>query len=414
MIVKIHNYIKNSSNKKIIENMFSLGGLKGATMLLPLLIIPHLIKSIGLELLGLLALAASVTAYLHTLINYGFAYTATREVAQNKLDKVKNTETLYNVVYCQLILIGLSFTILLFLSLSIPFVQNNLPLLLISLAHVSMVALSPSWFFQGVEDMKKIAGGEIVGKFFSFLMILFFIKEPNDLLLVPFLYLIGQILSLYVYGLFIRKYVNLSRVTKFDFGAIRSRLVNGWSMFVNILMPNFYNNYSYLAVGYFSNLSAVAAYDIVRRVMNVSEQLMGIVSKVYYPVLTNNFHRFNRFLKVIFLIAILACLLQFIFSYIGVNYIKRLDLNIDTRLLYLQSIAPVIFAFELAYGINYLGVNNQDRILMNITLVTSVIGFILVSILTYKFAAMGALIGVLLTILIKAIVCYKLSKNMQM
>lgn len=411
MIDKINNYIKYSSNRKIIENIFSLGGLKGATMLLPLIIIPHLIQSIGLELVGLLALVVSVTAYLQTLINYGFAYTATREVSRNKLDKNKNTTTFYNVIYCQLILTALSFLILIFLSLLIPFISNNLTLLLLSLAHVSIVALSPSWFFQGVEDMKKIAGGEITGKIFSFLMILLLVKNPSDIVLVPMLYLIGQILSLYIYGFFIKKYIYLSDLPKFKFSTVTKRLSDGWSMFVNILMPNFYNNYSYLAVGYFSSLSAVAAYDIVRRVMNISEQLMGIISKVYYPVLANNFQKFNKFLKVIFSVAILAFVLQLIFSFIGIIYLDKSTINIDTRLLYIQSIAPMIFAFDLAYGINYLGVNNQDRILRNITIYSSIIGFLLVSVLTYKFDALGALIGVLLTKLIKSVVCYLASKK---
>jgi O-antigen/teichoic acid export membrane protein len=176
-------------------------------------------------------------------------------------------------------------------------------------------------------------------------------------------------------------------------------------------MPNFYNNYSYLAIGYFSNLSAVAAYDIVRRIMNISEQTIGIISKVYYPVLSSNFHRFNKFLKVIFSIALIVFLMQIIFSFIGAMFLANTSLNIDTRLLYIQSFAPLILAFELAYGINFLGVNNQDRLLKNITILSSVIGFILVSVLTFKFAALGALIGVLLTILIKAIISYKMSNK---
>ncbi|MCG5366213.1 flippase, partial [Acinetobacter baumannii] len=49
-------------------------------MILPLLIIPHLMKAIGLELIGLLAIATAISAYLNTLIDYGFAYTGTREV----------------------------------------------------------------------------------------------------------------------------------------------------------------------------------------------------------------------------------------------------------------------------------------------------------------------------------------------
>lgn len=414
MISRILSYVKNPSNKRLIENIFSLGGLKAATVLLPLIIIPHLIKTIGMELVGLLAIVGSISAYLRTLIDYGFVYTGTREVSRNNLNKEKNTYSFYIITYCKVALILISFIIILGLSLFINFIHDNLTLLLISLAHVSIASLSPEWFFQGVEDMKKIAGGEIAGKTLSFFLIIFFVKDEKDILLVPGLYLLGQLLSLAVYSIFLKKYIFLTHLPTFNVHDVKSRLIDGWSMFINILLPNFYNNYSYLAVGYFSNLSAVAAYDIIRKIMNISEQAMGILSKVYYPSLASNFKKFPTFLRVIFLAATLLTILQLILSIIGTYLLKDSSIVIEPKLLYLQAIAPLIFAGNLAYGINSLGVNNKDRQLRNITLATSFIGFILVSLLTYYFAAFGALSGVLLTMLIKAVICYKTSKSLNL
>ncbi|PNK60503.1 oligosaccharide flippase family protein [Psychrobacter sp. FDAARGOS_221] len=414
MIRRLLNYLKNPANNKIIENIFSLGGLKAATMLLPLIIIPHLIRSIGMELVGLLAVVSSISAYLRTLIDYGFVYTGTREVSRNNLNKEKNTYSFYIITYCKIILILISFFIILCLSLFINFIHDNLILLIISLANVSIASLSPAWFFQGVEDMKKIAGGEVAGKIFSFFLIIFLVKDEKDILFVPGFYLLGQLMSLAVYFIFLKKYIFLTHLPTFNVHDVKSKLIDGWSMFINILLPNFYNNYSYLAVGYFSNLSAVAAYDIIRKIMNISEQAMGILSKVYYPSLASNFKRFSTFLRVIFVAAALLTILQLVLSVIGTYLLKDSSIVIDPKLLYLQAIAPLIFAANLAYGINSLGVNNKDRQLRNITLATSFIGFILVSLLTYYFAAFGALSGVLLTMLIRAIICYKTSKSLNL
>lgn len=414
MIDRLINFLKNPANKKIIENIFSLGGLKAATMLLPLIIIPHLIKSIGIELVGLLALVGSINAYLGTFIDYGFIYTGTREVSRNNLDKQKNTYSFYIVNYCKFVLIVLSFILVFIASLFNSFVHNNLLLLVIGLAHISTVSLSPSWFFQGVEDMKKIAIGEIIGKLVSFILIIKFVSNPDDLILVPTFYLVGQVLSLSIYFIFLQRYIIFSYFPPFRLNEVRSKLVEGWSMFINIFLPNFYNNYSYIAVGYFSNLTAVAAYDIVRKIMNISEQAMGILSKVYYPSLASNFKKFPTFLRVIFSSAILLTIMQLIVSIIGMKLLDSSNVIIDPHLLYLQSFAPLVFAASLAYGINNLGVNNEDRLLKNITLATSVLGFFVVTTLTYYFSAMGALLGVLLTMLIRALICFNFAKRLKL
>lgn len=402
---KLTIYIERFASKKIIENIISLGLLKMATVLLPLAIIPHLIKTIGLDLVGLLAIVTSICAYFNTVIDYGFIYTGTREVAQNKLNKDKNTKTFYNITYCKIFLVFLSFVILYCLSLAIPFIKDNLLLLLLSLGNISILSLSPSWFFQGVEDMKKIAIGEMVSKILSFILIISFIRSEKDLLMIPVFYILGQTISLFIYIYYIRKYIYIFKFRSFCIFDIVNKLKDSWSMFINIIFPNLYNNYSYIALGYFSSLTAVGAYDIVRKVMNISEQAIGILSKVYFPVLSNNFSKFSAFIRILILASIFLIVFQILFSFFGIQYIEKKDINIDISLLYLQSIAPIIYGLMLAYGINFLGVKHRDRELRNITILTSIVGFGLVTIFTYYFAAFGALLGVLLTWSLRAIIC---------
>lgn len=413
MINRVIVYAKNPSNKKIIENIFSLGFLKMATMLLPLLIIPHLINTIGLKLVGLLAIVTSLSAYFNTLIDYGFVYTGTREVAQNKFDINKNTHTFYSVTYSKLTLIIISFSLILLSSIFISFIKDNLALLLLSVLHVSLTSLAPTWFFQGVEDMKKIAFGEIIGKVISFFLIIFLIDSQKDILLIPFFYILGQFISILVYIFYLKKYVSLSALPAYDHKLVMKKLIESWNMFVNILFPNFYNNYSYLILGYFSSLADVAVYDIIRKIMSISEQAMGILSKVYFPVLSNNFNKFPSFLKIMLFTAILLMIFQLVFSQFGIYYFEGKNIAIDNKMLYLQSIAPVVYGLMTAYGINFLGVKNKDRELRNITILTSVIGFSVVTVLTYFYNSLGALTGVLTTWLLRAVICYFVSTRIK-
>nr|EKV2824368.1 oligosaccharide flippase family protein [Acinetobacter baumannii] len=134
---KINKFLAVPGRQKIIENFLSLGLVKMTTMILPLLIIPHLMKAIGLELIGLLAIATAISAYLNTLIDYGFAYTGTREVSLNKFDNKKNTILLIEITTCKIYLSISGAILIILLSFFIPFVRNNI--LIISLSSLNVV-----------------------------------------------------------------------------------------------------------------------------------------------------------------------------------------------------------------------------------------------------------------------------------
>lgn len=403
---KIVNFLNVPGRKKILENFLSLGVVKGTTLLLPLLIIPHLMKTIGLELIGLLALVTAICAYLHTVIDYGFSYTGTREVAKSDFNKKKNTQLLIDISTCKLVLSSVGFLIIIILTKFISFIEENILLILLSFLNIIFLSLCPSWFFQGLEDMKKIAIGELLGKLISLFLILYFIKSERDINLIPIFYLIGQIFSLSIYMIFLAKYVDFSNCKITSIKDIFYKLKKDWNMFINILFPNFYNIYSYIALGFFGTLVHVGVYDIVRKIMNFSEQALGILSKVYFPVLSKNINKFQEFMRVTIVISFMLFTVQLLFTLYGLPYFFENNLSMAQQLMYIQIFAPFIYALMVAYGINYLGVLGEDKILKNITVISSILGFFLVSLLTYFYMAVGALIGVLLTWFVRFVLCY--------
>ncbi|MBC6815938.1 flippase, partial [Acinetobacter baumannii] len=84
------------------------------------------------------------------------------------------------------------------------------------------------------------------------------------------------------------------------------------------------------------------------------------------------------------------------------------------NLMYIQTVAPIIYGLMIAYGINLLGALGEDKALRNITIITSLIGFIMVTLLTYIYMAVGALLGVMFTWLVRFVLCYLNSKKIEM
>ncbi|MGH2030131.1 oligosaccharide flippase family protein, partial [Acinetobacter baumannii] len=277
-----------------------------------------------------------------------------------------------------------------------------------------ILSLCPSWFFQGLEDMKKIAIGEVFGKIISFFLILFLVNNKEQVYLVPVFYIVGQLFSFFLYFIFISKYLDYECIQIVSFKKVFLKLKKDWSMFVNILFPNFYNIYSYIILGFFGTLAHVAIYDISRKIMNISEQALGIISKVYFPILSRDISKFKEFLKVIVVSSLVLFFFQCLLTFFGLTYIFHENLDLARNLMYIQTVAPIIYGLMIAYGINLLGALGEDKALRNITIITSLIGFIMVTLLTYIYMAVGALLGVMFTWLVRFVLCYLNSKKIEM
>ena len=71
--MNIRKIFQAKENRVLGENIFSLGLLNIVNYIFPLLIIPHLTRTLGRENYGLYAFATVVVGYIALFIRYGFA-----------------------------------------------------------------------------------------------------------------------------------------------------------------------------------------------------------------------------------------------------------------------------------------------------------------------------------------------------
>lgn len=137
-------------------------------MLLPLVILPHLAKVLTIDLVGVLVLVTAIMGYAGTIIDYGFSYTGVRAIANTEKNISKNTEIFLEVTCAKLILILTCFLFFMTIYFLTPWFKEYLILFVFSFINVALLSLSPDWFFQGIEKMRIIAIGEVIGKLISF------------------------------------------------------------------------------------------------------------------------------------------------------------------------------------------------------------------------------------------------------
>ena len=82
--------IKYILKKKSVNNGLWLYALQFFNTIIPLITIPYITRILGAEQYGIFSLALNFTSYLQVAVEYGFALSATRQVAFLKNDKDLN------------------------------------------------------------------------------------------------------------------------------------------------------------------------------------------------------------------------------------------------------------------------------------------------------------------------------------
>lgn len=83
---QFRRYRHNENVKRLVTNFASLSTLQVISYLFPLITTPYLARVIGVTGFGSIAFGAAVIAYFSTITDWGFKYTAVRDIATQRND----------------------------------------------------------------------------------------------------------------------------------------------------------------------------------------------------------------------------------------------------------------------------------------------------------------------------------------
>ena len=144
----------NKEKKIIVKNYVALLFIQGANFILPLIILPYLVRVLGSEKYGLVMIAQSVALFLTIVVDFGFNISATKEVASIKDDKEKLSQFYWNIVFIKFVLIIVTFIILLGMTCFIDKFKLDPLVYLFSFGLVIGQAIFQLGFFKGYKKCK--------------------------------------------------------------------------------------------------------------------------------------------------------------------------------------------------------------------------------------------------------------------
>ena len=370
----LFNRIKSNSDAKTVINNFAwLSVLQIAGYIFPLISIPYLAKVIGVDGFGKIAFASAVIIWIQTITDWGFNFTATRDVAKNKNDKLMVSEIFSNVLWSRILLMIISFVVLSILVVLIPLFKDNY-----------------------LEKMKYITILNLLFKLLFTLSIFLVVKEKDDYLWQPILISLGYVVCgmISMYIILIRWKIELNR---FSFAKVMKTIRSSTDVFINNLTPNLYNSFSVMLLGFCGGSQANGLLDGGNKFVNIATQFQTTLSRAFFPYISRKEDKIGLFARINNICSILLCVILFVFAPTIIHLMLSEEFEGSIVILRLLAISLIFTGLSNTYGTNYLIVRHKEKILRNLTLISSVIGFVLAIPLVYYFSVVGAALTILIS-----------------
>jgi PST family polysaccharide transporter len=370
------------------------------TYILPIIILPYLMRTIGPAKFGLITFAQAFVQYFMILTDYGFSLTATKKLAVCQNQKQKTCSIFSSVFTVKIILSATSFLILAAIINIFPRFRNDWLVYFLSFGAVIGNTLFPVWFFQGQEKMKYIAIINICGGTIYTICIFLFVHTPQDYLIVPLLTSLFFIAT-GIAGLFVafRKFKLQFVVQTYE--DIKEEFRTGRDIFFSIVAINAYTSTRVFAVGLLTNNILTGYYSVAERIASVIQAFpLDSFSQAIYPRLNSIFSR-NKLRAVKIMKRIQATMtfgsllcLPFIFYFSP--WIVRLVCGIaypETVLSLRILIVSVFFVTTNAFRVQFLLVCGKPDYYSKLHIAAAIVGLPLIFTLIHFFSYPGAAIS---------------------
>lgn len=388
--------LNSKDGKTLAKNFTYLSLLQIAGYVFPFITMPYLSRVIGVDGFGKIAFASAIIVWVQTIVDWGFGFSATREVARNRDNKVVLSSIYSNVIWTKFFLAFICGLVLCVLIVFIPLLKENALILLFTFLLIPGHILFPDWFFQGMEEMKYTTIFNLSIKLAFTIAIFFVIKNKEDYIYQPLLTSVGYMVSGVISYRIIKKKWGI-RLHRPDLKSSWASLKGSFDIFIGNLFPTMYNNFSALLLGAIGTPTDIGLYDGGNKFVNIVQQFIAVIGRTFYPFLNRRSDKHTVYARINLLAAGTAAIALFFTSPLLVRIFLTPEFNSSIVVMRIMSISLFFMALGTVYCVNYLFVKGLDREARNITIISSLVGLALAYPFIYWYGFIGAAINVTLT-----------------
>ena len=393
-----------------IKNFFNLIINQGINILIALLATRILFSTLGEAQYGLVNLALSVVLLSSITVSYGYHLNGPKRIALFRDESAKK-ETLINEIIVTRIIIAIGMAIILFcLTYFLGFFKSYAALLYYSLILLFSQALFPMFYFQGND---KIAWASLVNAFAKgayLLLIVLFIKRPEDATYVNFLFGITALIVYTVSWIIIYKKEKIKWVWV-SIHNIKKRFVENFQFFISSIAGHVSIHGGLIILANFVNNSVLGEFALAQKIALLMRMVPVFFTQAILQKASILFKsdraEFKRYVNLIFIIGLS---ITFAMGLIAIIFSKWIIfLLAGSQVLYSETILKILAFIPFLSMLNFnnmikILVDEKKHLLTKATWVTAIVMLILATIGGYYYGGYGLSIALVITEIVSFIV----------
>ncbi|ELB27262.1 TPA: oligosaccharide flippase family protein [Enterococcus faecium] len=266
--------------KKTINNFMYQSIFQLVKIILPLITIPIVSNALGPDGIGTYNYTNSIAQYFVLIAGLGVGVYGNREIAIVRENKEKLSQRFWEL-FCMSFIISL-FSLVAYL-LIVSFSEDRIYFYLQSLIVVAAV-FDISWFFMGIEDFKKISLSSLFSQIITFLGIVIFVKEANDLWIYILLQSMSILIAQVMTWIFIFDKIKIKKIALQD---MFKHLYPSLQYFIPKIAIILYTNMNKTLLGWLDSKNSVGYYANTLIINGVLVTLVTTLDLVLLPKFSN-------------------------------------------------------------------------------------------------------------------------------
>lgn len=360
-------------NAKVLQNTFMLYVVSITKMVLPLLTLPYLIRVLSEETYGLVTYVKSCMTYMHLIIDFGFLLSSVKDIVNAEGDEKRIGEIAGNTFGAKIILALIAGVVMALMCVFIPILQLNIAFVVLSFAAVAVTVFFADFLFRGIEKMQYITAVYVISKIVSTVLTFVVVRSDSDLLLIPVLDIVSNVLAVLIsFGIIKRLKITI-RITSIK--DCWRMLKESFVYFLSSAATTAFTALNTVVIGiYLKDLTQIAHWGLCLNIVLAIQGLYAPICNGVYPhmIKTRSLKFIHKTMLVIMPVVIAGCVLSFVIAD-QVLLIIGGEKYVSATFLFRCMIPILFFSFPAQlYGWPTLGALGKERLTTLSTIIASV------------------------------------------
>jgi polysaccharide transporter, PST family len=386
-------WVHAKARAALLYDLLAVYGIHFANQALPLVTVPYLSRTLGPAGWGLVAMAQSFAVYGNLVVDYGFVYSATRQIAT--AGSTKEVEDIVaGVSGAKVLLSGIALVAATIAYLLVPLFHQHPMLLCMAVLSEIVKALLPVYYFYGIQRVAIASLLDIAARAAAALGIFVWVHSPRDAWKVFALngataavtVIVGHALVLH------RHMLRLPRLRD-GWHMLRE----GWAMFLFRSSHTMYALGNAFILGLFASPNAVGYYAGAEKISTAAVGLLAPLTTVLYPraaaLVKTSLRKAAQVTRLTLYIVLTGSLALGLVLWYGAPLIVQLILGRNfsesESVLRVLSVRAPLVAWTNILGFQWLLVLGLERQFQKITLAALILNTLLAMLLAPRYSYNG-------------------------